>query len=235
MLVGSWFRGGRVLIEFKGSHFERDVILWGVRWYVAYPISYRQLEEMMQDRGVEVDHSMRNRWVRKYVPLLEQEFRARKCPVGRSWRMDETYIRIKGVWKYLYRAVDKAGATVDFLLTTKRDRKAALRFLRKAFGQHGTPEKVTIDKSGANTAAIESYNAKHKAGIEIRQVKYLNNIVEQDHRAIKRQVRPMLGFKSFRSAAVTLAWIELMHMIRKGHLRETGKLRPAQIFYSLAG
>jgi transposase-like protein len=224
-----------VLIEFKGSHFERDVILWGVRWYVAYPISYRQLEEMMQDRGVEVDHSTLNRWVLKYVPLLEQEFRARKCPVGRSWRMDETYIRIKGVWKYLYRAVDKAGATVDFLLTAKRDRKAALRFLRKAFGQHGTPEKVTIDKSGANTAAIESYNAKHKAGIEIRQVKYLNNIVEQDHRAIKRQVRPMLGFKSFRSAAVTLAWIELMHMIRKGHLRETGKLRPAQIFYSLAG
>ena len=223
------------MIEFKGSHFERDVILWGVRWYVAYPISYRQLEEMMQDRGVEVDHSTLNRWVLKYVPLLEQEFRARKCPVGRSWRMDETYIRIKGVWKYLYRAVDKAGATVDFLLTAKRDRKAALRFLRKAFGQHGTPEKVTIDKSGANTAAIESYNAKHKAGIEIRQVKYLNNIVEQDHRAIKRQVRPMLGFKSFRSAAVTLAWIELMHMIRKGHLRETGKLRPAQIFYSLAG
>ena len=224
-----------MLIEFKGSHFERDVILWGVRWYVAYPISYRQLEEMMQDRGVEVDHSTLNRWVLKYVPLLEQEFRARKCPVGRSWRMDETYIRIKGVWKYLYRAVDKAGATVDFLLTAKRDRKAALRFLRKAFGQHGTPEKVTIDKSGANTAAIESYNAKHKAGIEIRQVKYLNNIVEQDHRAIKRQVRPMLGFKSFRSAAVTLAGIELMHMIRKGQLRETGKLRPAQIFYSLAG
>jgi putative transposase len=210
MLVDSWFRGRRVLIEFKGSHFERDVILWGVRWYVAYPISYRQLEEMMQDRGVEVDHSTLNRWVLKYVPLLEQEFRARKCPVGRSWRMDETYIRIKGVWTYLYRAVDKAGATVNFLLTAKRDRKAALRFLRKAFGQHGTPEKVTIDKSGANTAAIESSNAKHKAGIEIRQVKYLNNIVEQDHRAIKRQVR-------------------------KGQLRETGKLRPAQIFYSLAG
>jgi putative transposase len=122
---------------------------------------------------------------------------------------------------------------VDFLLTAKRDRKAALRFLRKAFGQHGTPEKITIDKSGANTAAIESYNADHKASIGIRQVKYLNNIVEQDHRAVKRLVRPMPGFKSFRSAVATLG-IELMHMIRKSQLRATGELRPAQQFYSLA-
>ena len=222
------------MIEFKGSHFEREVILWGMRWYVAYPISYRQLEEMMQERGVEVDHSTLNRWVVKYVPLLDVQFRERKRPVGSSWRMDETYVRIKGVWKYLYRAVDKAGATVDFLLTAKRDRKAALRFLRKAIGQNFTPEKITIDKSGANTAAIESYNKDHKAGIEIRQVKYLNNIVEQDHRAVKRLARPMLGFKSFRSAQVTLTGIELMHMIRKGQLRTKGNLRPAQAFYSLA-
>ena len=222
------------MIEFKGSHFEREVILWGMRWYVAYPISYRQLEEMTQERGVEVDHSTLNRWVVKYVPLLDEQFRERKRPVGSSWRMDETYVRIKGVWKYLYRAVDKAGATVDFLLTAKRDRKAALRFLRKAIGHNGAPEKITIDKSGANTAAIESYNKDHKAGIEIRQVKYLNNIVEQDHRAVKRLARPMLGFKSFRSARVTLTGIELMHMIRKGQLRTKGNLRPAQAFYSLA-
>jgi putative transposase len=119
------------VIDFKGSHFERDIILWGVRWYVAYPISYRQLEEMMEERGVEVDHSTVNRWVLKYVPLLEQAFYRRKRPVGVSWRLDETYVRIKGKWKYLYRAVDKAGDTVDFLLTAKRDRRAALRFLRK--------------------------------------------------------------------------------------------------------
>jgi transposase-like protein len=124
-------------------------------------------------------------------------------------------IEFKGSWKYLYRAVDKAGATVDFLLTTKRDRKAALRFLRKAIKGNGTPEKIMIDKSGANTSAIESYSTETEAGIEIRQIKYLNNIVEQDYRAIKRLIRPMLGFKSFRSAAVTLAGIELMHMIRK--------------------
>jgi putative transposase len=142
------------MIEFKGSHFERDVILWAVRWNVAYPISYRQLEEMMEEHGVEVDHATLNRWVFKYVPLLEREFRARKQPVGPSWRMDETYVRVKGAWKYLYRAVDKAGATVDFLLTAKRDRKAALRFLRKAVKWNGTPEKITTDKSGANTAVI---------------------------------------------------------------------------------
>jgi putative transposase len=224
-----------VSIEFKGSHFERDVILWGMRWYVAYPISYRQLEEMMEERGVEVDHSTLNRWVIKYAPLLEQEFRTRKLPAGGSWRMDETYVRVKGVWKYLYRAVDKTGVTVDFLLTARRDRNAALRFLRKATGHNGTPEKVTIDKSGANTAALEHYNAERNAGIEIRKVKYLNNIVKQDHRAIKRLTRPMLGFKSFRSAAATLAGIELMHMIRKGQLRTAGKLCPAQQFYSLAG
>jgi putative transposase len=233
--AGNGFGGERVMIEFKGSHFEGDVILWAVRWYVAYPISYRQLEEMMEEHGVEVDHATLNRWVLRYVPLLEQELRARKRPVGPSWRMDETYVRVKGTWKYLYRAVDKAGATVDFLLTAKRDRKAALRFLRKAIKWNGTPEKITIDKSGANTAAIESHNAEHEAGIEIRQVKYLNNIVEQDHRAIKRLVRPMLGLKSFRLAAVTLAGIELMHMIRKGQLLPTGEMCPARLFYSLAG
>ena len=205
-----------------------------MRWYVAYPISDRQLEEMMEERGVEVDHSTLNRWVLKYVPLLDQAFRTRKRRVGRSWRMDETYVRIRGRWKYLYRAVDKTGNTVDFLLTAKRDRKAALRFLCKAVGQHGTPVKITIDGSSANSAAIEDYNKVHNAEVETRQVKYLNNIVEQDHRAIKRKVRPMLGFKSFWSASVTLAGIELMHMIRKGQLKATGRLRPAQQFYSLA-
>jgi len=129
------------MIEFKGSHFEREVILRGIRWYVAYPISYRQLEEILEERGVVVDHSSLNRWVMKYVPLLDQQFRVRKRPDGSSRRLDETYVKVKGNWKYLYRAVDKAGATVDFLLTATRDRKAALRFLRKAINQRGVPEK----------------------------------------------------------------------------------------------
>ncbi|MGA8172702.1 MAG: IS6 family transposase, partial [Methylocystis sp.] len=166
------------MIDFEGNPFERDVIVWHVRWYVAYPISYRRLEEMMEERGVEVDHSTLNRWVVKYAPVLDRQFRSRKRAVGASWRLDETYVKVRGSWKYLYRAVDKAGATVDFLLTAKRDRKAALRFLRRAIGQDGVPEKITIDKSGANTAAIESYNEEHEADIEIRRTKYLNNIVE---------------------------------------------------------
>jgi putative transposase len=130
---------------------------------VANPINYRQLEEMIEDRGVEVDHSTLNRWILRYVPLLEKGFLAHNRPVSSSWRLDETYVRIKGKWQYLYRAVDKVGATVDFLLTARRDLKAALRFLHKAIGRHGVPTKTTIDKSGAKAAAIESYNTDHGA------------------------------------------------------------------------
>src|SRR5712664_1809076 len=150
------------MIEFKGSHFEKEMILWGVRWYVAYPISYRQLEEMMQEHGVAVDHSTLNRWVIKYAPEFEKAFRRRRPPVGKSWRLDETYVRVKGEWKYLYRAVSKEGHTVDFLLTPQRDRAAAEAFLRKAIRNQGLPEKITIDQSGANTAAIAHDNKAHK-------------------------------------------------------------------------
>jgi putative transposase len=221
-LAANGFDGEQVIIGFKDSHLETGVILWAVRWYVAYPLSNCQLEEMMEEHGVEVDHATLIRWVLKYVPRLDQAFRVRQWSVGPSWRMDEIYVRVKGTWKYLYRAVDKAGATVDFLLTAKRDRKAALRFLRKANRWNGAPGKITIDESGANTAAIESHNAETHPDIEIRQIP--QQTVERDHRAIKRLVRPMLGYKSFRSAAVRLAGIELMHMIRKGQLRTTGKV-----------
>jgi putative transposase len=224
------------MIDFKGSQFEREIILWGVRWYVAYPISYRQLEEMMQERGVVVDHSTLNRWVSKYAPEVEKQFRRRQRPVGKRWRMDETYVRIKGQWKYLYRAVDKAGHTVDFLLTPHRDRAAAEAFLHKAIRTQGLPEKITIDQSGSNTAAITHYNKMHKTGIVIRQCKYLNNLVEQDHRAVKRIVRPMLGFKSFWAACCTIAGIEVMHAIHKGQLLlpGNGSQTPAEQFYALA-
>src|SRR5512143_2609745 len=150
---------------------------------------------MMEEGGVAVDHYNLHRWVQKFTPLLEAAFRkGKKRSVGNSWRMDETYIKIKGQWKYLYRAVDKAGQTIDFLLTARRDKKAARRFLKKAIRQQGLPAKVTIDQSGANTAALEALIEETKATIEIRQSKYLNNRVEQDHRAVKRIVRPMLGF-----------------------------------------
>src|SRR5215467_14209856 len=224
-------------VSFKGAHFPKEVILMGVRWYVAYPLSTRHVEELMAERGVEVDHSTINRWVIKYSPLLEEAFHQRKRLVWVSWRMDETYIKIKGTWYYLYRAVDKQGQTIDFLLTKERDEQAAKRFLIKAIRRHGVPEKLTIDGSAANEAAIKSYNAEHGTAIAIRKVKYLNNIVEQDHRGVKRITRPMLGFKAFDAAQATLVGIELMHMIKKRQLVvEEGNegLSAAELFYSLA-
>ena len=165
-------------VSFKGAHFPQDIILIGVRWYVAYPLSTRHVEELMEERGVEVDHSTINRWVIKYSLQLEEAFHRRKRPVWVSWRMDETYIKVKGEWRYLYRAVDKQGQTIDFLLTEHRDTAAALRFLTHAIRRHGVPETITIDGSDANEAAIKRYNEIHGTHIIIRQVKYLNNIVE---------------------------------------------------------
>ena len=202
----------------KRMHYPLEVMLTCVRWYVAYPLSLRHIEEMMAERGVFVDHATVHRWALKIVPVLAKVFRGRKRPVGKSWRMDETYIKVRGRWRYLYRAVDRDGDTVDFLLTSRRDEAAARRFLERAIDRHGEPEKITIDKSGANTAAIDSYNTDHTTDIELRQCKYLNNIVEQDHRAIKRMTWPMLGFKSLRCARILLAGIKTMHMIRKGQL-----------------
>lgn len=222
---------------FSRLHYPIDVIALCVRWYLAYSLSLRNLEEMMAERGVIVDHSTLHRWVIRLVPLLDKAFRRHKRPVGRRWLMDETYIKIKGQWKYLYRAVDTAGQTIDFLLTAKRD-AAAQRFFRKAIRHHGEPEAVTIDKSGANTAALTTLNAgkPDEETITIRQSKYLNNPVEQDHRNIKRRTRPMLGFKSSRHAQTILAGIELIYMIRKGQLRHPAGdgLSRAEQFYLLA-
>ncbi len=224
------------MLNFKGMRFPIDVILVCIRWYVVYPLSYRHLEEMMEERGVLVDYSSINRWAIRFLPLIEKASRKHKRAVGSSWRMDETYIKVKGVWKYLYRAVDKQGKTVDFLLTTKRDRAAAKRFFDKSMQANGVPEKVTMDKSGANKAAIDEINAGGEPPIIVRQVKYLNNIVEQDHRAVKRITQPMLGFKSFLAAASVLAGIKWMHMIRKGQMTvKAVALSFADQFYALAG
>jgi putative transposase len=148
--------------------------------------------------------------------------------------MDETYVKVKGQWKYLYRTVDKQGNTVDFLLRAHRDKAAARRYFEKAIDQNGEPETITVDKSGANLAALEALNAERSTPIKVRQNKYLNNIVEQDHRAIKRIIKPMMGFKDFRCARIILAGIELMHMIRKGQMHDDGFAKTAaKHFYSL--
>ena len=226
-------------ISFKGHQFSKDIILMGVRWYVGYALSYRDIEELLAERGVEVDHATIQRWVLKYAPELKKNFSTYKKGVSTSWRMDETYIKVKGQWTYQYRAVDKQGNTVDFMLSKKRDEAAATAFFKKAITSSGLPEKVVIDKSGSNIAAIENINLLlfiYGLGllmIEDVQVKYLNNIVEQDHRFIKKITKPMKGFKSFESAASTLDGIELHHMLKKNqaNMKQTSV---HEQFYALA-
>ena len=232
------------MISFKGKHFPKDIILLVVRWYVSYALSYRDIEEIMLERGTKVDHSTLNHWVIEYAPLLEEEFRKNyKRQTGCSWRMDETYIKTKGEWNYLYRAVDKAGNTIDFMLSKKRDENAAKAFFNKAIGSNGLLEKITIDKSGANKAGIDAINLQlivlallgcTLMQVEIRQIKYLNNIIEQDHRGIKRITKPMMGFKAFHSAEATLAGIELYRMLRKGQHIYSENAFAFEQFYALA-
>ncbi|MBU2713668.1 IS6 family transposase [Zooshikella harenae] len=223
--------------RFKGCHFPKCVVLQAVYYYLRFALSYRDIEEIMLDRNVPVDHSTIQRWVVTYSAKLEKLFRKKKLPVGKSWFMDETYIKVKGQWYYLYRAVDKEGQTIDFIFTKHRDTKAAKRFLKKAIRSNGVPEKITIDGNAANNASIEEINKEMEVPIIIRQVKYLNNIVEQDHRFIKRITRPMLGFKSFNSARSTLTGIELVHMLRKGQSADSAVKHKTMFeqFCALAG
>jgi putative transposase len=228
------------MIDFKGTHYPKDVILHAVFFYVRYAVSYRDLEEILAERGIKVDHATLNRWVVRYSPLIALAAKSRKRTIAGSWRMDETYIKIKGQWVYLYRAVDKFGDTVDFMLSERRDEAAATAFFRQAIDGNGLPEKVVMDKSGANLTGLENINILLVlAGllclmVDICQVKYLNNLVEQDHRFIKKITGPMMGFKAFHSAKATLDGIETAHMIRKGQL--AGRTLPAyQQFINLAG
>ncbi|MEM9670916.1 MAG: IS6 family transposase [Pseudomonadota bacterium] len=220
------------MISFKGRHFPKDVILFAVFFYLRYPVSYHDLEEIMQERGVDVDHATLNRWVIDYSPRVAEEAQKRKISTSRSWRLDETYQKVKGRWFYLYRAVDKFGQTLDFMLSDRRDEAAATAFFKRAIENNGVPEKVVIDKSGANCAGLENLNLLLMILgfwrlIEIIQAKYLNNIIEQDHRFIKRITRPMKGFKAFHSADATLQGIEVAHMIRKRQFGQSG-LSPFQ-------
>ena len=223
---------------FKRLHYPTDVIAQCVRWYLTYSLSLRDLEEMMVERGILVDHSTIHRWIIRLVPIISKKMAQFKKPVNQFWHIDETYIKIKGQWHYLYRAIDSNGKTVDFLLTKYRDTKAAQRFFKKAISQHACPIRVTMDKSGANKKAIESFNIGFTrfTPITIRQNKYLNNRIEQDHRFIKKRVREMLSLETFHTAKIMLAGIELMHMIHKGQFNlPSEQSTSVGSFYQLIG
>lgn len=213
---------------FKGRHFDRSLILLCVRWYLAYNLSLRSLEETMAERGISVDHATVHRWVIRYSPELLERFNRCKRAVTNRWHIDETYIKVRGRWMYLYRAIDSNGDTVEFWFSERRNLTAGKRFLRKALKRHGRPERIVIDGSQTNLEAILSCDVTDRlqdlsrrklTPIRIRQSAYLNNRIEQDHRAIKRRLRPMLGFKSITTAWVILGGIELVHMMRKGHAK----------------
>lgn len=186
-------------IDFQGAHFPKSVVLYAVFFYVRDSVSYRDLEEVMAERGADVDYATLNRQVVQYSPQVAEQAQKRKHPTLGSWRVDETYIRVKGKWTYLYWAVDRGGRTLNFMLSARRNLGAARRFLKKTIASNGDPDKIVIDKSGANLVGAQA----------------VNNILEREHRFIKRITKPMKGFKALHSASATVAGIEVAHMIRK--------------------
>jgi len=207
---------------FKWRHYEGEIILQGVRWYLRYALSYRDVEELMAERGLSVDHTTLFRWVQAYAPEIDKRIRPHLKPTNDSWRVDETYVKVKGQWMYLYRAVDSTGQTLDFLLNETRSTRAAKRFFRKVLGRpkRVAPRVINVDQNAAYIGAVRDLK---EAGLlpedcERRPVKYLNNIVEQDHRFIKRRIKPGLGFGSYPTAWRTIQGYEVMHMIKKGQI-----------------
>jgi len=202
---------------FHGRHFEPAIIILCVRWYLTYKLSYRDLVEMMAERGVDVSHTTILRWVQRFVPEFEKRWNRYARAAGSSWRVDETYIRVRGRWTYLYRAVDRQGLTVDFLLSERRDIAAAKLFFTQAIKPHGPPKRITLDGYPATHAALSELKAEEVLPQRtiVRTSKYLNNLSEQDHRRVKQRVYPMLGFKRFANATVTISGVELVHRIRK--------------------
>ena len=205
---------------YKHHRYPHIIIQQAVYFKLRFSLSCRDIEKLMAIRAIKVDHSTIQRWVFKFSKEIEQNMNTRKRRVMDSWRLDETYIKVAGKDRYLYRAVDKQGNTVDFLLTKRRMKGSAQKFLNKAIGNNGEPRIINIDKSVANTAGIKTWNKRNLTSnkIKIRRVKYLNNIVEQDHRSIKRRIAITTGFKEFESAQRTLAGIEIINIIRKGQI-----------------
>ncbi|HHP7231789.1 MAG TPA: IS6 family transposase [Xenococcaceae cyanobacterium] len=227
---------------FKWKHFQGEIILLCVRWYLKYPLSYRNLEEIMMERGLSVDHTTIYRWVMIYAPQIEQKARKHLRATNDSWRVDETYIKVKGKWKYLYRAVDSNGNTLEFMFSAKRDKKAAKRFFKKALkARHNKqPRVINVDKNPDYPSAIKELKEEGLLSeeCELRQEKYLNNIIEQDHRFPKKLAKYKSYFQYFHTAWRTLKGYEIMNAIRKGQVKNVAKgdiLKQRDFVYSLFG
>jgi transposase-like protein len=212
----------RPMSDFKGRHFEGQIVLWAVRWYCRYGVSYRDLEQMMGERGVSVDHSTIYRWVQRFAPEIEKRLRWQwREPSSASWRVDETYVKVRGQWAYLYRALDKHGNTIEFYLSPTRNTAAAKRFLGKAL--HGLkdwekPSVINTDKAPTYAAALAELKEEGRCPADTlhRQVKYLNNVIEADHGKLKQLIRPVRGFKTLKTAYATIKGFEVMRALRKG-------------------
>ena len=208
---------------FKGRQTSAELILCAVRWYLRYSLSLRDVEELFAERGLPADHTTIWRWVQRYGPALEERLHGHRKPTNKSWRVDETYIRVQGRWCYLYRAIDSTGATIDFLLSALRDAAAAQRLFRQALSDpsHPQPRIINTDKARLYESAIAGVKVEGtlRQRCRHRPVQFLNNILEQDHRAIKRRVKAKQGFREFHAARRTIAGYEAIHMIRKGQAR----------------
>jgi transposase-like protein len=225
---------------FKWRHYAPDVILLCVRWYCRFQLSYRDIEEMMRERGLEVDHSTVFRWVQRYAPEINKRVRPHLKMSGASYRVDETYIKVGKTCKYLYRAVDKQGNTIEFMLSAKRDVSAAKRFFKKMMrAEHRRlPFSISVDKNAAYPVAFSTSQDERVVpkDCKLRRVKYLNNVVEQDHRFVKKKVRASQCFKRFHTAERTLEGIEAINMMRKGQVKRlagTDAMKQARFVASL--
>jgi IS6 family transposase len=208
---------------FKRRQTAPELILCAVRWYLRYSLSFRDVEELLAERGLEADHTTIWRWVQRYGPELDQRLRRHLKPTNKSWRVDETYLRVKGCWCYLYRAIDSTGATIDFLLSALRDAEAAKRLFLKAlcYPSHPQPWVINTDLAPIYGSAIPDIKKEGTLTSRCRHrpVQYLNNVLEQDHRAIKRRVQAQQGFREFQAAGRTSQGYAAMNMIRKGQVR----------------
>ena len=208
---------------FKWKHFESDIILWTVRWYCRYPLSYKDLKEMAAERGLSIERSTICRWVHEYGVELAKRIKPYLKVAGGSWRLDETYIKVKGVWHYLYRAIDKSGQTLDWMLSKRRNKVAAKKFFKKLLANKHVkmPYVINVDKAPAFIPAHSELQASGDLSekTKLRRVKYLNNGVENDHKSTKFKSRYRQWYQSFETASCAIDGIETMRMIQKGQLR----------------